>query len=53
MAEGPLIGAGELLTGRYLDLAQSIEERADEAERLLEVVADEARTRLARESKVA
>jgi len=53
VAEGPLIGAGELLTGRYLDLAQSIEERADEAERLLEIVSAEAETRQGAVPKVA
>ncbi len=53
VAEAPLIGTGELLTGRYLDLAQSIEERADEAERLLEIVAAEAEARQAHEPKVA
>jgi hypothetical protein len=53
VAEGPLIGAGELLTSRYLDLAQSIEERADEAERLLDIVTAEAEARRAHESKVA
>lgn len=35
IAEGPLIGTTGLLDGRYTELAKSIEERADEAERLL------------------
>lgn len=38
VAEGPLIGADGLLTSRYADLARSIEEYADDAERLLEIV---------------
>lgn len=50
VAEGPLIGGGELLTGRYLDLAQEIEQRADEAERLLEIVTAEAEAARAKES---
>jgi hypothetical protein len=41
-AEGPLIGAGDLLADRYLELASTIEERANEAEKLLYQVQGEA-----------
>jgi hypothetical protein len=53
VAEGPMIGAGEMLTGRYRDLARTIEERADEADRLLEIVAAEAEARQAKETAAA
>jgi hypothetical protein len=42
VAEAPLIGAGDvLLGGRYLELAQMIEERAVEAEHLVSAVREE------------
>jgi len=38
VAEGPLIGAGDLLGSRYLELAETIEQRADEAEKLSSII---------------
>lgn len=48
VAEGPLIGADDLLLGsRYLELANTIEQRADETEKLLSLAQEEAAARSA------
>jgi hypothetical protein len=48
IAEGALIGAEGLLNDRLLSLAQTINERAEEAQRLSEIVTEEAAARAAR-----
>lgn len=48
IAEGALIGAEGLMDSRLRDLARTIDQRADEAERLSEIVAAEASARRAR-----